>query len=284
MNPTNQLSSEQLYSLKIVSKKLFQLISNRLNVNTTYITQRGESEMTVLSSFNKEEQIIPEGYSVEYGGTYCRLIIMNDGDVMTTADLNKDLLTKELAVTPELGVKGFLGVTLKDLNGNVFGTLCVMDKEEKEFSQDDIDFLHSMADILSYILELDQNRHHLSYLSVPIIPIIEGVSILTLQGIVDTSRAEKIMHEALHYGSENHVDYFLFDLSKLAVQDQTFPTMLFDIVQALRIMGIEVIITGISPQFAMLESNKNQLSKLGVKTVHSIKVALDLIGYSLIKK
>ena len=263
---------------------MFRLISDRLNVNTAYVTKRGESAMTVLSSFNKDAQIIPEGYSVEYGDTYCRLIILDDADVMTTSDLNKDEITKKLEVTAQLGVKGFLGVTLKDLDGNIFGTLCVMDQEEKNFTQDDIDYLHTSAEILSYLIELDQTRQHINYLSVPIIPITEKVSILTLQGIVDETRAERIMNEAMQYGAEKEIDYFLFDLSKLAVQDQVFPTILYNIVQALRIMGIEVIITGITPKFAQLESNNNQLSKMGVKTVNSIQAALDLIGYRLIEK
>ncbi|MDQ0880050.1 signal transduction protein with GAF and PtsI domain [Peribacillus sp. V2I11] len=67
--------------------------------------------MTVLSSYNREEEIILEGYSVEYGG-----------------------------------------------KGNIFGTLCVMDKEEKVFSEEDINYLKSMADILSHFIPYDRAR------------------------------------------------------------------------------------------------------------------------------
>lgn len=88
-------------------KKLFEVITKQLNVSTTYVTRRGETAMTVLSSYNEKEEIIPEGYSVEYGGTYCRLIIMNDGDVMHTANLMKDAVTRQLEVTDQLQVKGF---------------------------------------------------------------------------------------------------------------------------------------------------------------------------------
>ncbi|MBU0905349.1 MAG: anti-anti-sigma factor, partial [Firmicutes bacterium] len=102
-------------SLKSISSKMFSVISNYLNVNSVYVTRRGETAMTVLSSFNKEEKIIQEGYSVEYGGTYCRLIIMNEHDSMHTGNLMKDEITKQLEVTSQLNVKGFLGVTIKDL-------------------------------------------------------------------------------------------------------------------------------------------------------------------------
>ena len=144
------------YSLRSVSYKMFELISKRLNVSTTYVTKRGETAMTVLSSFNRDELIIPEGYSVDYGDTYCRLIIMNENDRMHTVNLAKDAITSQLEVTGQLNVKGFLGVTLKDLNGDVFGTLCVMDREERVFSETDIDYLKTMAEILSHMIELDQ--------------------------------------------------------------------------------------------------------------------------------
>ncbi|MFD6443309.1 GAF domain-containing protein, partial [Peribacillus sp. NPDC060186] len=55
----------------------------------------------------------------------------------------KDVVTRELEVTSQLNVRGFLGVTLKDLKGKVFGTLCVMDREERVFSEEDINYLKS---------------------------------------------------------------------------------------------------------------------------------------------
>ncbi|MET3726613.1 GAF domain-containing protein [Fictibacillus halophilus] len=138
------------YSLKSVSRKMFDLISKQLNVKTTYVTRKGKRAITVLSSFNEDEEIITEGYSVEYGETYCRLIITNEGSTMKTKNLMTDSRTRELEVTGELKIKGFLGVTLKDLKGNVFGTLCVMDRKEREFSEDDVNYLHSIAGIVSY--------------------------------------------------------------------------------------------------------------------------------------
>ncbi|MCM3676511.1 hypothetical protein M3699_22310 [Peribacillus simplex] len=142
--------------------------------------------MTVLSSYNREEEIILEGYSVEYGG-----------------------------------------------KGNVFGTLCVMDKEEKVFSEEDINYLKSMADILSHMIELDQTKYGMGFLSVPIIPITKGISVHSIQGIVHGNRSEQIMSDVLHSAADNDIGYFIIDLSKLLVQDNCFPTFLFNMMSAL---------------------------------------------------
>ncbi|MBM7691475.1 hypothetical protein JOC77_000880 [Peribacillus deserti] len=119
MSNNYYLSTSDFPSLQVAARELLKIISMQLDVNSAYIAKKSLTEMTVLSSFNKEEQIIPEGYSVEYGGTYCRLVITNKEEFMLTSDLSTFDLTKELEVTEQLGTKGFLGVTLKDRSGNV---------------------------------------------------------------------------------------------------------------------------------------------------------------------
>ncbi|MFG6114764.1 STAS domain-containing protein [Halobacillus sp. MO56] len=267
------LSSSDFHSLVTASRKMFEAISKQLNVNTAYVTKRGPTAMTVLSSFNEKEEIIPEGYAVEYSGTYCRLIIGNEEDTMNTVNLTKDALTKELEVTSQLKVKGFLGVTLKYLDGEVFGTLCVMDKEEKDFSEEDIEYLKSMAAILSHIIELDQTKYNMAFLNVPIIPITHGISILTIQGIIDEVRAEKIINVVLDYGAKNDIEYFIVDLSGLVILDGTFPPVLLEIVTALEVMGIKTIITGISPEIARHELCDIQELRKKSKTVTNLESA-----------
>jgi len=284
MAGTYNIASSEYQSLITASKKMFKMITKRLNVNTAYVTRRGETAMTVLSSLNNQEEIIPEGYSVDYGGTYCRLIIQDENDAMTTENLTKDEITKELEVTSQLDMKGFLGVTLNDSEGNVFGTLCVMDKEEKNFSEDDIEYLKSMADVLSHIIELDQTKYNMSYLSVPIIPITKGISILTIQGIIDDQRARDITDTVLQYGAQNQIEYFIVDLSGLVIVDDAFPHVFINLVKSLDLMGIEAIITGITPEIAKHEVNNIDLKGLNAKMVSDLESALEYIGFYLQEK
>ncbi|WP_257008245.1 STAS domain-containing protein [Bacillus sp. FJAT-45350] len=243
--------------------------------------------MTVLSSYNKEEEIIPEGYSVEYGDTYCRLIISNKGHAMHTTNLAIDELTKELEVTKLLNTKGFLGVTLKDLKGNVFGTLCVMDRRERTFSAEDIVYLKNMANILSHMIELDYMNYNIGFFSVPIIPITEDVALLTLQGIVDEKRTEQIMVDVLHSVAEKEFDYFIMDWSKLRLEDDSYSNVqnvLFNIINALKLMGVETIITGVTPTFARKQVNNFDVKEFKTKMVKDVQSALEYAGYTLTKK
>lgn len=281
MNKKQGMSTHD--SLKAVSYKLFQVISDELDVNTAYVTERGPTAMKVISSFNKDHYIIPEGYAVDYDGTYCRLIIQSDQEAMRTNNLGSFTLTKGLEVTPELEAKGFLGVTLRDFSGEVFGTLCVMDKEEKEFSDQDIHFLKQMADVLSYVIHLDNTLADIELLSVPIIPIKKGLAILSLQGNINESRSQKIMEDTLHYAADKSVHSFVIDLSQLRLLENQFPDVLKNLVSGLNVMGVQVMMTGLPPWLVQKPGVSEHLSQLKTEYVADIESALNKIGYRLKK-
>lgn len=281
MQKEYSLDSTEFPSLKSVSQKMFDLIADQLDVNTAYITKRGNNEMTVISAFNKKEEIIPEGYSVEYSDTYCRKIIMNEEDALCTEDLTKDVMTKELEITSQLQMKGFLGVTLTDLNGNVFGTLCVMDPEEKIFSQEDVDYLKAMGEVLAHIIELDHTQYNLGFLNVPIIPVRKGISILPVQGIIDEKRAEIITRTVLEYAAAQKIEHLVIDLSGLVIVDGEFPHVFINVIHALKLMGVNILLTGISPAIARHELSNNEILKMNIHISRNLEAALEHIGFHL---
>ncbi|GEN54471.1 STAS domain-containing protein [Halobacillus faecis] len=283
MSEENHFGSEPYYSLKSAAQKIFEVIAQRLDVQTTYITMKGENSMTVLSSLNKQEEIVPEGFTIDYEESHCRLIINDQDHILRTNNLMEDKLTREMEASALLQVKGYLGVTLKDLKGNVFGTLCVMDKEEKNFNQEDIEFLQTIASVLSHMIELDQTHYNMGLMNAPIIPITDGVSVLPIQGIVDAGRAEKLMGDVLRYGKEQDIDYFVLDLSGLVVRDQFFSEMLPKLIHALQVMGIDTMLTGITPEIAQKEIEANVLTQTKPKTVPNLQTALSTIGFKLVE-
>ncbi|MFP3322771.1 anti-anti-sigma factor [Planococcus sp. SIMBA_160] len=281
MNDKQGMSTHD--SLKAVSYKLFQVISDELDVNSAYVTQLGSTALEVISSFNKDHYLIPEGFIVEYDGAYCRLIFQSDHEVVQTNDLSSFALTKHMELTSQLEGKGFLGVTLRDFYGEVFGTLCVMDKEEKEFSDQDIHFLKQMAEVLSYVIHLDNTLADIELLSVPIIPIKKGLAILSLQGNINESRSQKIMEDTLHYAADKGIHSFVIDLSQLMLLENQFPDVLKNLVSGLNVMGVQVMMTGLPPWLVQMPGVSEHLSQLKTEYVADIESALNKIGYKLEK-
>ncbi|SFJ46795.1 rsbT co-antagonist protein RsbR [Halobacillus dabanensis] len=281
MSDEYQLDTKEYDSLKTASSKIFDVIAKRLNVQTAYITKKGENEMTVLSSLNKYEEIVPEDFTIDYKESHCRLIINKEDNTLNTNNLMSDELTREMKASAQLQVKGYLGVTLKDLNGEVFGTLCVMDRDEKEFDEEDVEFLHSIAAILSHMIELDQTNYNIGFMNVPIIPTTQGVAVTPVQGIIDEKRADKLLNDVLHHGMAQEIDHFIIDLSGLVIHGQEFPRVIEQLVNSLQVMGIHPILTGITPDIAYREMDSMNLSGFQLKTVPNLEAALSYIGFQL---
>jgi rsbT co-antagonist protein RsbR len=75
--------------------------------------------------------------------------------------------------------------------------------------------------------------------------------------------------------------YFIIDLSGLLILDGVFPTVFINLVKSLKIMGIESILTGITPDIANHEKENGQLSQLPIVKVRNLESALKYIGFNL---
>ncbi|WP_406686953.1 STAS domain-containing protein [Rossellomorea vietnamensis] len=116
-------------------------------------------------------------------------------------------------------------------------------------------------------------------LSAPVVPIAEKIAILPLIGEIDTHRASAIMETALKKSSDLQLDYLFIDISGVAIMDTMVSHNIYQIINALKMMGVQSVLTGIRPEVA------HTLGNLGItfedlKTSSSLKKALEDIGFT----
>ncbi len=116
-------------------------------------------------------------------------------------------------------------------------------------------------------------------LSAPVVPITDKIAILPLIGDIDTQRANSVMETALKKSSELQLDYLFIDISGVAIMDTMVSHNIYQIVKALKMMGVQSVLTGIRPEVA------HALGNLGItfeelKTSSSLKKALEDIGFT----
>lgn len=87
-------------------------------------------------------------------------------------------------------------------------------------------------------------------LSIPVIKISNQIGILPLIGDIDTQRAQELMDKALSRGSELSLEYMVIDLSGVPIIDTMVADRIFKVVEALSLIGIETILSGIRPEIA----------------------------------
>ncbi|PLT35410.1 STAS domain-containing protein [Bacillus sp. V5-8f] len=97
---------------------------------------------------------------------------------------------------------------------------------------------------------METARNALAELSVPVVPLEKGVAVLPIVGTVDTERAKLLMEESLKRSTKLNVTYFILDLSGVPIIDTMVAHQLFQVVDSLRLLGVEAVITGIRPEIA----------------------------------
>jgi rsbT co-antagonist protein RsbR len=117
----------------------------------------------------------------------------------------------------------------------------------------------------------------LEELSVPVVPIVDGIAVIPLVGEIDTRRAKLIMEISLAEGDRHKLNIMILDLSGVAMIDTLVADQLFQVVKALGLTGIETIITGLRPEIAQT------IVKLGlnfskIRTYSHLQQALHVLG------
>ena len=93
-------------------------------------------------------------------------------------------------------------------------------------------------------------RETLRELSAPLIPLADGVTVMPLIGSVDAARATEILKTLLDGVHRYEANTVIIDVTGLKVVDTQVGTMIVNAARATRLLGAEVILTGISPEIA----------------------------------
>ncbi|MDO6654840.1 STAS domain-containing protein [Anaerobacillus sp. 1_MG-2023] len=190
--------------------------------------------------------------------------------------------TKGMEVTKDLGGGSLIGVPIYYRNGDNYGTLCGLDLKPFHYTQDHVDLFKAMANLLGNVLELERANTEIESLSVPIVPISDEVAILPIIGDVNEVRTERLMERALAESAKNNLDYLIFDLSGLVKIHSQSATNLLKIGDSLKLVGVQMIVTGIRPDLAIKAVQaSSDFDQIVVKS--NLQQALHWIGYSLIK-
>lgn len=112
-------------------------------------------------------------------------------------------------------------------------------------------------------------------MSTPVTPIWEGILLLPLLGIMDSSRTQDIMNKTLAEIAKTRAKVFVLDISGVSAMDTAVANQLIKITKATQLMGCETIISGVSPAIA------RTLVELGVsigevKTTSTLRDSFEL--------
>jgi rsbT co-antagonist protein RsbR len=90
----------------------------------------------------------------------------------------------------------------------------------------------------------------LAELSTPLIPISERVMVMPLIGGVDSRRAQQVLETLLEGVASSHAQIAILDITGVPVVDTQVADALVRAAQAVKLLGAQVVLTGIRPEVA----------------------------------
>ncbi|WP_128477905.1 GAF domain-containing protein [Halorussus pelagicus] len=128
--------------------KITDLAARHLDVPMSSISLIKEHSQEFLACHGADWTPIQREDSV------CTYAIVEDDPVAVIEDVTEDPRFADNEELDDLGIRSYAGADLTTDNGLTVGTLCAYGKEPRTFSDDDREFLATLADVAMNILEL----------------------------------------------------------------------------------------------------------------------------------
>lgn len=90
----------------------------------------------------------------------------------------------------------------------------------------------------------------LTELSTPLIPLTRQIVLMPLIGAVDSQRAQRVIETLLQGVAEHQASIVILDITGVAIVDTSVANALIQAARAVRLLGAEVVLTGIRPEIA----------------------------------
>lgn len=98
---------------------------------------------------------------------------------------------------------------------------------------------------------IGQQQDAIKELSTPVLPFREGILLLPVIGMIDSFRASQLTEQLLHSIRNTRAKVVVVDITGVPYVDSRVASHLVQTVEAARLMGSKVIVSGVSPEIAL---------------------------------
>lgn len=127
-------------------------------------------------------------------------------------------------------------------NGEEYSLAFVRDISERKRAEEERSQLQAQV--------IEAQRAALHELSTPLIPVADGVVVMPLIGSMDSARAQQVMETLLEGVATHRATIALLDITGLPIVDTQVAHALVRAAQAVKLLGAQIILTGIRPEVA----------------------------------
>lgn len=124
---------------------------------------------------------------------------------------------------------------------------------------------------------IKERQKEINELSAPIVPIQQGIAVLPLIGIMDSSRFQYIINYLVPSIPSHSMEHLIIDFSGILTIDSEVAEQIFILHSVLQLLGIHVMFSGIRPNLSM-EVVRAGIDFTNFHTFSNVKQAVDSVS------
>lgn len=275
--------SKKFRNFDEAANHILQLISKQVGIGTLFIAKNDGHTNEIVKAKNNKGELVTEGSSLPLEDTFCSLSLNHGLDTLVIEDISLDERARELPISLQFGHGSFIGIPVYYGGGEVYGTICGLDNQRFDFTEEHVNVFEMMSSLLTYVLELEKANEQIQSLSSPLVPVTKGVAILPIIGEITAPRAQSIIDHIIVKCEKEDMEYLIIDVSGVSQINTEVGGYLLKLVNLLKIIGITPVITGFQP-FMALKVPHFAAALKGVLIEANLEAALKKLGFVLIKE
>jgi rsbT co-antagonist protein RsbR len=192
--------------------------------------------------------------------------VFQDGKALATAGLQPgqllgmnifDIYPQEILEPIKQAIRGTPGESRAEVHGVHWRSWYIPvhgETGETEFvaglSLDVSEGVHTKLELERRLATIENQQRAIHELSAPVINVWDNVLTVPLVGMMDAQRANELIERLLTAAGRSNTRYVILDLTGVDSLDTAIAGHLLRLVQSLRLLGVEGLVTGISPRVA----------------------------------
>lgn len=158
-----------------LARDVLDLAKEILPDRLIYLSSFSDTQQIILKLSNEDSGIlVTEGMVINLNETVCNRIDFDKNQPLIYENIREEIGSDDLRnALEQANIKSYLGLPISHINGDRFGTLCVVHHEKSHYDKKSIQLLQRIVRMFSYYLELERrayrdsltdlyNRHYLS--------------------------------------------------------------------------------------------------------------------------
>lgn len=135
---------------------MVDLVRQELGLNVAFISEIEGDRRTFRALVSDVDLPISVGFTEPYEGTYCQMITSGRLEEVVP-DTARHPLTVDAYHTSALGIGTYVGVPMRRVNGELFGTLCAFARDARpELSSAQAEVLRATAVLIMRLIEVEE--------------------------------------------------------------------------------------------------------------------------------